>query len=349
MNKSLRHNKKQAAIDKKLKDRGMSDIESFIRDRKEKKAFKSISSSFENKNQDDKNYNYKKDHHNSFKPLSGKNNSKFFNHKPSKLNDYKKGSLSNIEIDNVDKDNTDSFFIWGYNSCDETLNTKPEKIEKIYLQEGKSFDNIVKIKNLAAKYKVQITNIPSIKIKNMIGEVNHQGIVMLMRGFEYVELDTFLKDLNINNNPCVVILDEIEDTHNVGAIIRSSVAAGVSAVIIPKHRGAPINGTVYKTSAGLIDKIPIIKVSNINSAIDKLKQKKFWIFGLDGLNGKNMWEQDLKGPTCIIVGNEEIGIRAKTSEHCDFLLSIPMSKKAESLNASVSAALAIYEWKRQNF
>lgn len=242
----------------------------------------------------------------------------------------------------------DSFFVFGLKPVLETLTTRPEKVEKIYLAQGRTFDGYDTMQRVAHTHKISITTVPSSKLSTMIGEGNHQGVVILMRSFEYVDLDEFLDGLDINTNPCLVLLDELEDTHNVGAIIRSAVAAGASGVIIPKHRSAPINGTVYKTSAGLVDKIPIIKVVNTNVAIEKLKKAKVWVVGLDGKRGTNMWQQDFKMPMCIVVGNEEVGVREKTLEACDFVASIAMTSQAESLNASVATALVLYEWKRQN-
>ena len=117
---------------------------------------------------------------------------------------------------------------------------------------------------------------------------------------------------------------------------------------MPKHRNAPINGTVYKTSAGLVDKIDICRVSNIGLAIEKLKKSHIWVGGLAGESEKTIWDQDMTGGFAIVVGNEGAGLHEKVRENCDFLLKIPMNREAESLNASVSAALAMFEWKRQN-
>jgi 23S rRNA (guanosine2251-2'-O)-methyltransferase len=263
------------------------------------------------------------------------------------------GSAADSKSESIQND---SFCVFGINAVTEAIETNPQKIEKLYIQTGKKNFSAEKYKTVLSKNKIALQMVDERKITSLVGPVNHQGVVVLMRDFEYVEMDEFLKTLKIENNPCLVLLDEIEDTHNVGAIIRSAVAAGVSGIIIPKHRGAPINGTVYKTSAGLVGKVPIIKVTNINTAIEKLKAKHIWVVGLDGENStktndgtrSDMWNTDLKMPMCVVVGNEGEGVREKTKEHCDYLVSIPMSPLAESLNASVSAALLMYEWKRQN-
>jgi 23S rRNA (guanosine2251-2'-O)-methyltransferase len=164
-------------------------------------------------------------------------------------------------------------------------------------------------------------------------------------GKEYFLRDV-LADIKNKKNACVVILDELTDVHNVGAIIRSSVASNVDAVIVSKHNQAPINDTVMKTSAFTADMIPVIE-SNINEAIRTLKKHGFWVHGLfmDGQN--NLWNNDLTGKVAIVVGSEGNGIHKSTRELCDYALAIPMDKRVESLNASVATAVALYERLRQ--
>jgi len=164
-------------------------------------------------------------------------------------------------------------------------------------------------------------------------------------GKEYFLRDV-LADIKNKKNSCIVILDELTDVHNVGAIIRSSVASFADAIIVSKHNQAPINETVMKTSAFTADMIPVIE-SNINDAIRTLKKNGFWVHGLfmDGEN--NLWKNDLTGKVAIIVGSEGNGIHKSTRELCDYSLSIPMDKRVESLNASVATAIALYERLRQ--
>ncbi len=156
-------------------------------------------------------------------------------------------------------------------------------------------------------------------------------------------LRTQLKD---KENACIVILDELTDVHNVGAILRSAVATGVDAVVVAKHNQAPINDTVMHTSAYTANLIPIIE-SNINDAIRVLKEHKFWVHGLFMEGETTLWKSDLAGRVAIVVGSEGEGIHEGTKKLCDFALSIPMEKKVESLNASVSVAVALYERLRQ--
>ena len=143
-------------------------------------------------------------------------------------------------------------------------------------------------------------------------------------------------------------MDELEDPHNVGAIIRSAAGFGASAILLAKHRQSPITGVVTKASAGTIDRVPLVRIGNINDAIVKLKEKGFWILGLDGDGDQSLFEIDMKMPVCIVVGGEGKGIREKTLDNCDIKVRIPMENKVESFNASVSAALVLYEWRKQN-
>lgn len=159
-------------------------------------------------------------------------------------------------------------------------------------------------------------------------------------------LRDILRETKDDKNACIVILDELTDVHNVGAIIRSSVASGANAIVIPKHNQAPINDTVVRTSADTAHMIPVIAM-NINEAIRTMKEQGFWIHGLF-MGGENtLWKSDLTGKVGIVVGSESDGIHAMTKKLCDFNLSIPMESGVESLNASVSAALVLYERLRQ--
>ncbi|MCD8508286.1 MAG: 23S rRNA (guanosine(2251)-2'-O)-methyltransferase RlmB [Candidatus Pacebacteria bacterium] len=145
-----------------------------------------------------------------------------------------------------------------------------------------------------------------------------------------------------------MLLDEIEDPHNVGAIIRSAAAFGMSAVLLPSHRQAGITSTVFKTSAGAVAKIPVIQIGNINQTVDLLKEKGFWIAGLSGEEtAQKLWATTFDAPFVFVIGGEGKGIREKTKERCDFLIQIPIHPEIESLNASVAAGVAGYEWKRQ--
>ena len=161
-----------------------------------------------------------------------------------------------------------------------------------------------------------------------------------------ITLRDIVRNLKDKKNACIVIMDELTDVHNVGAIIRSSVAADVDAIIISKNNQAPINDTVMRTSANTANFIPVIAM-NINEGIRTLKENGFWVHGLFMDGKSNLWQSDLTGKVAIVVGSESDGIHKITRELCDFALAIPMNKNVESLNASVSVAVTLYERLRQ--
>lgn len=173
----------------------------------------------------------------------------------------------------------------------------------------------------------------------------HQGIMaqILLSNLMRAEKQ-FLEILEVTPHTCLVILGELQDPHNVGAVIRSAAAFGASAVLIPEHNQAPITGAVVKVSAGMAFRIPLVTVSNINNTIRDLKKKGFWVYGLEGESKTSIHDEKFDAPTAIILGNEAEGIREKTKELCDVLLSIPMNPSCESLNAAASAAVALYAW-----
>lgn len=173
---------------------------------------------------------------------------------------------------------------------------------------------------------------------------NNQGIVAEIVDFVYSDLQTILND----ERGLVVILDGIEDPHNFGAIIRSCECAGVSGIIIPKHRAVPVNDTVIKTSAGAVANVNICMVTNINNAIKELQENGFWVYGAEA-DGKVMYDCKLQGKTAFVIGSEGFGISKLTRQNCDEVVSIPLCGKVNSLNASVACSIVLFEYIRQNF
>ena len=173
-------------------------------------------------------------------------------------------------------------------------------------------------------------------------DMNHQGVMVEAESFKYKDL----KD--IDKYQRLIILDQIEDPHNLGAIIRSAESFGFDGVIIPERRSASVSPIVYKTSAGAINNINIIMVKNTNRAIEEIKEAGFWVYGLAGEASSPIDQVDLKGKVCLIVGNEGKGLSRLVRENCDILINIPMKGFVNSLNASVASAIAMYEVLRQN-
>ena len=228
--------------------------------------------------------------------------------------------------------------VYGRNVALEYLK-KSEKVKKIYLQEGFHDE---KINLLIEKGNIQPKYLPKFELDRLANGV-HQGIILDVVDFSYTDYHKFIQD----SESFVVILDHLEDPHNLGAIIRTSEAAGVNVIIIPKDRGVTVNSTVIKTSTGAIDNIPISLVTNLNQTISDLKKEGFWIVGTDMTNSTDYRKLDYSGKIALIIGNEGTGISRMVRESCDFMAEIPMYGKVNSLNASVAAGILIYEVVRQ--
>lgn len=224
-------------------------------------------------------------------------------------------------------------YIYGKNVAIEELK-KENNIQKVYLY--KNFKDIDILKEIERK-NIKTEYLEKYELDKMV-KGNHQGIVLKVKDFEYQTLDELLSI----ENPLVVILDHIEDPHNFGAIIRTCEAAGVAGIIIPKDRSVEVNSTVIKVSTGAINGIKIVQVTNLVRTIEELKKHGFWIVGTD-MEGTDYTEIDYKGSTAIVIGNEGNGMSRMVEENCDFIASIPMLGHTNSLNASVSTGIIVFE------
>ena len=237
--------------------------------------------------------------------------------------------------------------IEGRNSVIELLESKKD-INKIFVTKGERHGSINKILAMAKERNVIIVEKDKKQMAQMAQTPNHQGVIAIVPPFEYCEIEDILENAKIKNeDPFVLILDGIEDPHNLGSIIRTAETAGVHGIIIPKRRAASVNSTVSKVSAGAVEHIKIARVTNISDSIQKLKDNGLWICGTD-IDAKNYYyDQDLKGPLGIVIGNEGQGMSEKVKKNCDFLVKIPMIGKVTSLNASVSTGIVVYEAVKQ--
>ena len=185
------------------------------------------------------------------------------------------------------------------------------------------------------------------KLDQLSGGRAHQGVAAAASCAEYASLEDILAvSEKKGTNPFIIICDEIEDPHNLGAIIRTAEAAGADGIIIPKRRSASLNATVFKTSAGAASWLPVARVSNLAAAVDELKRRGVWIYGTDA-SGESYESTDLKGSIALVIGSEGFGMGRLIKEKCDFLLRLPMNGKITSLNASVAAGIFMYEAVRQ--
>jgi 23S rRNA (guanosine2251-2'-O)-methyltransferase len=186
------------------------------------------------------------------------------------------------------------------------------------------------------------------RMDTMAGHDKHQGVIAVAEDYKYADLSDLLREAQGGNRqPFFLLLDEIEDPQNLGAILRSADAAGVDGVLIPKNRAAEVNATVIKVSAGAAEHVRTVKVVNLNDSLKKLKEEGVWVVGADAEGGRNFYEYDFKRPVALVIGNEGKGLRRLVKENCDDLVRIPMAGKVASLNASVATALLLFEVVRQ--
>ncbi len=235
-------------------------------------------------------------------------------------------------------------YIYGIHAFEEALNRVPKAIRHVYFVGRFNSDKILeKVRELNIPFdRCDEEHLPRGADRNVV----HQGIVALINpGKILQDYKPFIDNLEINDDTSLIILDEITDPHNVGAIIRNAAAFGVSGVLIPEHRQAQITGAVVKVSAGMAFALPLISIGNVNTVIRSLKDKGFWVYGLVAGGDTKLYEEDFAKPTVFVLGNEGRGIREKTEEICDFRVSIPIEKDVESLNVASSSAIALYAWK----
>ena len=237
--------------------------------------------------------------------------------------------------------------IEGRNAVIEALRTQTN-IDKIYIQRGETDKTLGHIASKARAAGIVVVEADRRKLDGMSRTHAHQGVIALAAVREYVSLEDILADAAAKGEqPLLVVCDEISDPHNLGAIIRTAYCAGAHGVIIPKRRSAGLTSIVAKTSAGAVSHMKVARVPNIPALLKDLKKQGIWVFGAaaDGTTG--LYQADLKGPAAIVIGSEGDGMTRLVAENCDFLVSIPMKGDLNSLNASASAAILLYEAVRQ--
>lgn len=247
------------------------------------------------------------------------------------------------EKNNTSNESMREDLIIGRNAVIEALKSD-RTIECVYVSKGDLEGSIKVALGLAKDKGVVIKEADRRKLDTMCDGLNHQGIVARVTPFKYCEVNDILEDAKRKEQqPFIVILDEIEDPHNLGSIIRTAELCGVHGIIIPKRRNVGVTSTVYKCSAGAIEHMKIAKVTNINATIDMLKEQGIWIYGAD-IDGKDYsYNTDFSGPCALIIGSEGKGISSLTLKKCDLLVKIHMIGKINSLNASVAGGIMMYE------
>ncbi|MFS0820997.1 23S rRNA (guanosine(2251)-2'-O)-methyltransferase RlmB [Bacillus sp. 1P02SD] len=235
-----------------------------------------------------------------------------------------------------------SDYIIGKNPVIEALKSERD-INKIWIAEGSNRGQMNQITSLAKEGNVMVQFVPKKKIDQMV-EGNHQGVVAQVAAYEYAEVDDILALAEKRNEaPFIILLDELEDPHNLGSILRTADAVGAHGVIIPKRRAVGLTATVAKASTGAIEYIPVARVTNLARTIDELKDRGVWIVGTDAKGKEDYRNIDGKMSIGLVIGSEGKGMGRLVKEKCDFLLRLPMQGKVTSLNASVAASLLMYE------
>ncbi len=232
--------------------------------------------------------------------------------------------------------------IIGRNAVTEALKSERE-IDTLFLQRGNSNPALLRLASMAREAGAVVKEVDSKKLDYMCSGGNHQGVAASVAAHEYSSVDEILAFAEEKGEaPFVVICDEIEDPHNLGAIIRTAECAGVHGIIIPKRRSASLNYTVGKTSAGALEYMRVARVPNLASVIDELKEKGFWVYGAD-MDGENYKAVNTDGRVALIIGSEGNGLGKLIKQKCDVIISLPMKGRINSLNASVAAGILMYE------
>lgn len=237
----------------------------------------------------------------------------------------------------------EKIYVYGKHALMEALLHAPRAVKRVFLSPEVTDGEL---RSLIKKHGLDAAVLKTRELSTLVGkDTAHQGVIAVTDpGALVVDFKQFMQTLRPTDGTMLVLLDELTDPHNVGAIIRSAAAFGAAGVLIPEHNQAPITGTVVKTSAGMVFRIPIVSIGNVNQAVDALAKLGFATYGLVMDGPQNIAEERFANPALFIVGNEGSGIREKTLERCDVKLRIPMDARAESLNASVSAAVVLYQW-----
>lgn len=239
-------------------------------------------------------------------------------------------------------------WVVGINAVAAALENDAAQVREVLLEARARNPRLQEIAEVARRAGIAVRTVPGEALEKVAGGNRHQGVAAACaaaRAYDEHDLEALLDAAT--GPPLLLILDGVQDPHNLGACLRSAAAAGATAVVIPKDKSAPVNATVRKTSAGAADRIPVVRVTNLARALETLKQAGVWLVGLAGEATQSLYAVDLAGPIGIVMGSEGEGMRRLTREHCDYLAQIPMSGAVESLNVSVATGIALFEARRQ--
>ena len=244
----------------------------------------------------------------------------------------------------MDTNSTNPDFVFGRHAAVDYLKEMDKTtINKVFLQTGVQEEFAKEVFGLAKAKGLIVQSVPKNKLDTLVDRGNHQGIVLAIASFKYAELDDLLADFaKEGKDPFILMLDGIEDPHNLGSILRTADATGVDAIIIPKHRATGLTGVVAKTSTGAIDHVPVARVTNLVQTVKKMKEQGYWFFGT-AMDGDDYRKWDAKGKAVLVIGNEGKGISKLLLEQMDQRLTIPMIGHVQSLNAGVATGILLYQ------
>ncbi|GAB2494491.1 23S rRNA (guanosine(2251)-2'-O)-methyltransferase RlmB [Arenimonas alkanexedens] len=239
-------------------------------------------------------------------------------------------------------------WIAGINAVASALEHDLEHVREVLIEAGGKNARLTEIEETARRRDISVRRIPLQSLEGIVGNLRHQGVIARYEAAKPTDEKELPGLVEVaGGKALVLVLDGVQDPHNLGACLRSAAAAGVTAVVIPKDKAAPINATVRKTSAGAADRIPVVSVTNLARTLRALQEMGVWIYGLDGTATQSIHAIDFTGNVAIVMGGEGEGMRRLTREHCDGLVKIPMPGEMESLNVSVATGVALFEVVRQ--
>ncbi|MGM0558943.1 MAG: 23S rRNA (guanosine(2251)-2'-O)-methyltransferase RlmB [Myxococcota bacterium] len=237
--------------------------------------------------------------------------------------------------------------IYGIHPVEELLKVAPDRVTKVYASDPGS-QSMETIRSLVAEADALIEPAGDDRLDEMAHGGNHQGVVVEATPFQYVELDDLVAQTAEQSRACVVVLDQVQDPQNLGAILRSAAAMGVDGVVIPKDRAAGVTAAVVRASSGQAYRVPVAQITNVARTVDRLKEHGYWSVGADmNAGSQDVWDIDFDMKTALVIGSESQGIRRLVSEKCDLHARIPMEPGVESLNAAAAATVMFYEIRRQ--
>lgn len=237
--------------------------------------------------------------------------------------------------------------VYGLKPVLEALRGKRRAFE-LFVVEEKKDNRLEKVLALAAERGIPVRRRQRHDLAQLTGSEHHQGVAVRMEPFAYTELEDLLAVCrDAGPNAMLLVLDSIQDPHNLGAIIRTAACAGATGVIIPRDKAVGVTPTVEKVSAGAVETVPVVQVTNIAQTLERLKEDGFWMYGMAGEAGTSIYRQDFRGKVAMVIGSEGEGLRPLVRRHCDHLVSIPLTGGVDSLNASVAAGVVLFEAVRQ--